>query len=76
MTMNISKRRMKIALSALALILTAQQAHAAIALDRTRVIFNAGPKSLTLGISNQNKSLPYLAQAWLEDADGKKSKHR
>lgn len=72
MTMNISKSRMKIALSALALILTAQQAHAAIALDRTRVIFNAGPKSLTLGISNQNKSLPYLAQAWLEDADGKK----
>lgn len=72
MNMNTSTSHMKIVLGAIALILTAQQAQAAIALDRTRVIFNAGPKSITLGISNQNKSLPYLAQAWLEDASGKK----
>lgn len=72
MNINASKNRIKMALGVIALMLAAQQAHAAIALDRTRVIFNAGPKSLTLGISNQNKSLPYLAQAWLEDADGKK----
>lgn len=72
MNMNISKNGIKLALSVVALMLIAQQAQAAIALDRTRVIFNAGPKSMTLGISNQNKSLPYLAQSWVEDAKGNK----
>ncbi|MGV7091832.1 fimbria/pilus periplasmic chaperone [Siccibacter turicensis] len=52
--------------------LCAQQANAAIALDRTRVIMNAGEKSVSLNISNQNKSLPYLAQGWIEDAAGNK----
>ncbi len=49
-----------------------QMAHAAIALDRTRAIFNGGEKSISLSISNENKKLPYLVQAWLEDTDGKK----
>ena len=49
-----------------------QSACAAIALDRTRVIFNSTQKSVSLRISNENKKLPYLAQGWLEDADGKK----
>lgn len=53
-------------------VLITKQANAAIALDRTRVIFNGGEKSLSLNISNQNKQLPYLAQGWLEDAQGKK----
>lgn len=52
--------------------LTAQSAHAAIALDRTRVIFDGGQKSLSLNISNENKQLPYLAQGWIEDAKGEK----
>ncbi|CNH07304.1 fimbrial chaperone protein [Yersinia thracica] len=39
---------------------------AAVGLDRTRAIFNADNKSLTLNISNENKQLPYLAQVWLE----------
>ena len=39
-----------------------QQAIAAIALDRTRVIFNGADKSVSLNVSNQNKDLPYLAQ--------------
>lgn len=56
----------------LAATLVAQSAQAAIALDRTRVIFDATHTSLSLSISNQNKTLPYLAQAWLEDADGHK----
>lgn len=43
-------------------------AHAAIALDRTRAIFDAENNSITLNISNENTQLPYLAQAWLEDA--------
>ncbi|OAT26406.1 periplasmic fimbrial chaperone [Buttiauxella ferragutiae ATCC 51602] len=47
---------------------TLSGAHAAISLDRTRVIFNGGDKSMTLNIANDNKQLPYLAQAWLEDA--------
>lgn len=52
--------------------LTAQQANAAIALDRTRVIFNGTEKALSLSISNQNEQLPYLAQGWLEDPQGQK----
>lgn len=52
--------------------LAAQQAQAAIALDRTRVVFDGGSKSLSLNISNENKELPYLAQGWVEDETGKK----
>lgn len=53
-------------------LLAAQQANAAIALDRTRVVYNGGEKSVSLNISNENKNLPYLAQAWIEDAQGNK----
>ncbi|MGX1960594.1 fimbria/pilus periplasmic chaperone [Serratia proteamaculans] len=52
--------------------LLAPQAQAAIALDRTRVIFDGSQNSVSLNISNQNKQLPYLAQAWLEDPQGNK----
>jgi P pilus assembly chaperone PapD len=52
--------------------ITAQSAEAAIALDRTRVIYNGAEKSMSVNIENKNKSLPYLAQAWLEDANGQK----
>ncbi|WP_447885648.1 fimbria/pilus periplasmic chaperone [Serratia fonticola] len=52
--------------------MTAQQVHAAIALDRTRVIFDGSQKSVSLNISNQNKQLPYLAQGWIEDEQGNK----
>ena len=47
-------------------------AHAAIALDRTRVIFDGDQKTVSLNISNQNKQLPYLAQGWIEDDRGNK----
>ncbi|AIJ06757.1 MULTISPECIES: fimbria/pilus periplasmic chaperone [Edwardsiella] len=50
----------------------AQQAMAAIALDRTRVIFDGANRSVSLNISNENKELPYLAQGWIEDINGKK----
>ncbi|OKB64596.1 molecular chaperone [Serratia marcescens] len=53
-------------------LLLAQQANAAISLDRTRVIFNGEDKSVSLSISNENKQLPYLAQGWIEDAQGNK----
>ncbi len=39
----------------------------AISLDRTRAIFNGAEKSMTLNIANDNKQLPYLAQAWIEN---------
>lgn len=53
-------------------VVTIQQAFAAIALDRTRVVYNGEEKSISLNISNENKNLPYLAQAWIEDAQGNK----
>ena len=47
--------------------LSAQLAYGAIALDRTRVIYNDGEKASSLGITNESKDKPYLAQAWLEN---------
>lgn len=49
-----------------------QPVQAAIALDRTRVIFDGSQKSVSLNVSNQNKQLPYLAQGWIEDEQGNK----
>ena len=50
----------------------ASSAIAAISLDRTRVVFNGTEKSQSLTVGNQNKQLPYLAQGWIEDEQGKK----
>lgn len=47
------------------LLLAAQAADAAIALDRTRAIFDGSQKSISLNIRNDNTQLPYLAQSWL-----------
>ncbi|KYP84829.1 molecular chaperone [bacteria symbiont BFo1 of Frankliniella occidentalis] len=47
-------------------------AKAAIALDRTRIVFDGSQKSVSLNITNENKNLPYLAQGWIEDENGKK----
>lgn len=47
-------------------------ATAAVSLDRTRVIFDGSVKSVSLRLTNENKTLPYLAQGWVEDAQGKK----
>ena len=48
------------------------QAQAAIALDRTRIIFGGGDKSVSLSVNNDNPQLPYLAQGWIEDPQGNK----
>ncbi|WP_174333917.1 fimbrial biogenesis chaperone [Serratia fonticola] len=45
---------------------------AAINLDRTRVIFDSKEKSVSVMLENQSKSLPYLAQIWIENAAGEK----
>lgn len=47
-------------------------AQAAIGLDRTRVIFDGSQKSISLNVSNNNKNLPYLAQGWIDNAEGVK----
>lgn len=52
--------------------LTSSHGFAAISLDRTRVIFNEGENTVVVNINNDNKQLPYLAQAWLEDGNMKK----
>lgn len=51
---------------------SASSTQAAIALDRTRVVFNGGERSESLTITNQNNKLPYLAQSWVENAQGQK----
>lgn len=53
-------------------LMSVPHAEAAIALDRTRAIINGGEKSISLNISNENKQLPYLAQGWIENAQGDK----
>ncbi|RRZ88953.1 fimbria/pilus periplasmic chaperone [Erwinia sp. 198] len=68
-------RSYKAGLSRIAVLLTvlvAVQSHGAVSLDRTRVIFEGGQKSVSLVVSNDNKQLPYLAQGWIEDSQGKK----
>lgn len=62
---------MQHALLAFALV-AALPTQAAVALDRTRVIYTGDSKSQSLNIRNHNKALPYLAQAWMEDAMGRK----
>lgn len=49
------------------LVMAASEANAAIALDRTRVVFPGDQKSVSMTITNENKQLPYLAQGWLEN---------
>ncbi|EKT60326.1 molecular chaperone [Providencia sneebia] len=45
---------------------------AAINVDRTRIIFTGQHKSVSLVLNNQHKTLPYLAQSWIEDEKGNK----
>ncbi|EKT57787.1 fimbria/pilus periplasmic chaperone [Providencia rettgeri] len=49
--------------------LSTNTANSAISLDRTRAIYDGSNKAISLNISNENKQLPYLAQAWIEDKD-------
>ncbi|WDL83064.1 molecular chaperone [Aeromonas bestiarum] len=52
--------------------MTSLNVSAAIVLDRTRVVYPGGAKSISLNIKNENQKLPYLAQAWIEDTHGQK----
>ncbi|OTA20212.1 periplasmid chaperone PapD protein [Xenorhabdus beddingii] len=59
-------------LACAALFLSTFSGQAAVSLDRTRAIFDGENKSISLHVTNGNKQLPYLAQAWLEDANQQK----
>lgn len=47
-------------------------AQAAIAPDRTRLVFRGEDKSISVDLKNANDKLPYLAQSWIEDEKGNK----
>ncbi|MCC8379784.1 fimbria/pilus periplasmic chaperone [Xenorhabdus stockiae] len=66
------KKILMIAAVTVTSLMSVHQATAAIALDRTRAIFNGNEKSVSLNIENQHPDLPYLAQAWIEDEQGNK----
>lgn len=72
MEMKLKLAIKKIFLSSLLSTFIGQHAIAAISLDRTRIIYNGGERSVSLSISNENKSLPYLAQSWLQNPQGEK----
>lgn len=67
------KPALKKTLMAVACLSAVPAAQAAVSLDRTRAIFNGDEKSMTLNIANDNKQLPYLAQAWVENEKKEKS---
>ncbi|EEA3736560.1 fimbria/pilus periplasmic chaperone [Salmonella enterica] len=47
-----------------------QSSHATISVDRTRVIMDSRDRSVSVTLSNESKHSPFLAQSWVEDADG------
>lgn len=57
------------------LLFISSTASATVSPDRTRIIFNASDKSVSIRLNNQSKSDPYLAQSWIEDANGKKTRN-
>lgn len=69
---KITQKKLGLTILSIAVLGITTSTYAAIALDRTRVIFDGSQKSVTLHISNQNKQLPYLAQGWIEDEKGNK----
>ncbi|EEC7127103.1 molecular chaperone [Salmonella enterica subsp. diarizonae] len=57
----------------LAVLMTCMTAHAAVNIDRTRLVFNERDKAVSLKIENESKKLPYLAYAWVTDSQGQKN---
>lgn len=50
-----------------------QSGQAAINVDRTRIIMNSQQKTVSVTLSNDNKTTPFLAQSWVDDSSGKKT---
>lgn len=49
-------------------------AYAALTVDRSRLIYNEGEKSISINVTNRNTQDPYLAQGWMEDENEQKIK--
>lgn len=49
-------------------------ANATVSPDRTRIIFNETDKSVSIKLTNQSKTQPYLAQSWVEDKNNQKTR--
>lgn len=66
----------KLSLLLLGLLLTAlaSPAYPAVSTDRTRLVFNADRQTMAMGLSNKDKTKPFLAQVWLEDEEHHKLK--
>lgn len=45
---------------------------AAINLDRTRVVYDGAEQTTTVTLTNENGTLPFLAQSWLTDSEHRK----
>ncbi|WP_071608988.1 molecular chaperone [Entomohabitans teleogrylli] len=54
-------------------IATCNAALAALTIDRTRLVYDEGTKSLSLNITNHDAAAPYLAQGWVEDEQAQKA---
>ncbi|KKB03156.1 fimbrial biogenesis chaperone [Pantoea anthophila] len=44
-------------------------ANAGVVMGGTRVIFAEGKKEVTLSVTNEDKTIPYLIESWIENAD-------
>ncbi len=66
------KKKCILYLFLLIILTNTQTSFAAINVDRTRIIFSGQKKSVSLVVNNQHKTLPYLAQSWIEDEEGNK----
>lgn len=54
-------------LLSIALVLNSWKATGALTVDRSRLIFNEGDKSVSINVTNRSEQDPYLAQGWMED---------
>lgn len=63
---------MKYKLLLIPLLFIAHNSMAAVSLDRTRAIVEGSSNPVVINIENQSDTLPYLAQAWIDDKNGNK----
>lgn len=70
--MSLTIRRAARALLLCSLPLFTQLADAAISLQKSRLVFDGDKRNASMTIRNTSNQLPYLAQGWIEDAEGKK----
>lgn len=54
------------------LVFSACSAQAAVAPDRTRLVFRGDEKSISVDLKNASEKLPYLAQSWVDDDKGQR----